>query len=159
MYLINGNVRLNRANHVLSLIEKQLEKTLDNVELFSELNFIKESILVNEETNLLVQKNDIKKGKVEQVDSKDEVIVLSIQTYPNPFNPTTTIQVNLNKDSNLKIELYNLQGQLIKTVVSGFKSSGIHSFKLDLSSYASGMYLYKVSANQTVQYGKITLTK
>jgi len=159
MYLINGNVRLNRANHSLSLIEKQLEKTLDNVELFSELNFIKESILVNEETNLLVQKNDIKKGKVEQVDSKDEVIVLSIQTYPNPFNPTTTIQVNLNKDSNLKIELYNLQGQLIKTVFGGFKSSGIHSFKLDLSSYASGMYLYKVSANQTVQYGKITLTK
>ena len=66
------------------------------------------------------------------------------QNYPNPFNPTTTIRFNLPEAGNVKLTLFNILGQEIKTLVNEFKESGVHTINFDASELNSGMYIYKI---------------
>jgi hypothetical protein len=81
------------------------------------------------------------------------------QNYPNPFNPATTIRFNLPEAGNVKITLYNLLGQQIRTLVNEFKESGVHTINFDASELNSGMYIYKIEAGSFVQTRKMTLVK
>lgn len=74
------------------------------------------------------------------------------QNYPNPFNPTTTIEFSLAKTANVKINIYNLQGQRIRTLVQQKYSAGQFSVQWDGrndqgKAVASGIYLYKMETN------------
>ncbi len=91
----------------------------------------------------------------------DEVIIPLetnlYQNYPNPFNPTTTIRFDLNKAEYIKIQVYNIKGQLVKTLVNKNLEAGIHSIvwegdSEDNSPVPSGIYYYKM---QTEEYEKI----
>jgi hypothetical protein len=81
------------------------------------------------------------------------------QNYPNPFNPATTISFNLPAAEYVKLVVYNLLGQEIKTLVNEIKESGIHTIKFDASELNSGMYIYKLEAGSFVQTRKMTLVK
>jgi len=81
------------------------------------------------------------------------------QNYPNPFNPATTIRFNLPEAGNVKITLYNLLGQQIRTLVNEYKESGVHTINFDASDLNSGMYIYKIEAGSFVQTRKMTLVK
>jgi hypothetical protein len=81
------------------------------------------------------------------------------QNYPNPFNPTTTIRFNLPEAGNVKLTLFNILGQEIKTLVNEFKESGVHTINFDASELNSGMYIYKLEAGSFVQTRKMTLVK
>jgi hypothetical protein len=81
------------------------------------------------------------------------------QNYPNPFNPTTTIKFNLPEAGNVKLTLFNILGQEIKTLVNEFKESGVHTINFDASELNSGMYIYKIEAGNFVQTRKMTLVK
>jgi hypothetical protein len=81
------------------------------------------------------------------------------QNYPNPFNPATTIRFNLPVAGNVKITLYNLLGQQIRTLVNEFKESGVHTINFNASDLNSGMYIYKIEAGSFVQTRKMTLIK
>lgn len=73
------------------------------------------------------------------------------QNYPNPFNPTTTIEFGLNKKSAVTLDIYNINGQRIESLVNGNLSAGIHKINWDASSYSSGMYFYRLhTKNHTV---------
>ena len=79
------------------------------------------------------------------------------QNYPNPFNPTTTIKFNLPEAGNVKLTLFNILGQEIKTLVNEFKESGVHTINFDASELNSGIYIYKIEAGSFVQTRKMTL--
>ena len=81
------------------------------------------------------------------------------QNYPNPFNPTTTIRFDIPEPSNVKLTLFNILGQEIKTLVNEFKESGIHTINFDASDLNSEMYIYKLEAGSFTQTRKMTLVK
>jgi len=86
------------------------------------------------------------------------------QNYPNPFNSTTTIFVNSTIGTNLKIEIFNILGQKVKTLFSGISDRIITSLSwnaLDDSGakVSSGIYLYKLVANDRVVAKKMIYIK
>jgi hypothetical protein len=73
--------------------------------------------------------------------------------FPNPFNASTTISYSLSANTDVKLEVYNLMGQKVETLVNGRQTAGFKTIQWDASSYSSGVYFYKLSA------GDLTLTK
>ena len=72
------------------------------------------------------------------------------QNYPNPFNPSTTIQFALPKDSHVLLEVYNVIGQKVMTLLNEVRPAGYHQVRLDGTNLASGVYLYRLAtANKT----------
>ena len=88
------------------------------------------------------------------------------QNYPNPFNPVTTIKYTLPESGNIKLTLYNILGQEVKTLVNEFKESGVHTINFNASELNSGIYIYriaihsdKIEAGSFLQTRKMTLVK
>ena len=81
------------------------------------------------------------------------------QNYPNPFNPTTQIEFSLAKSGIVKLEVYNSLGYKIKTLVSQFMHEGTYSYTFDASGFASGIYYYKLVADNFSQIKKMVLLK
>ena len=68
------------------------------------------------------------------------------QNYPNPFNPITTIAYTLPEAAKDRVEVYNLLGQLIETLVDAEKEADFHSIQWNASDMASGVYFYRLNA-------------
>lgn len=87
------------------------------------------------------------------------------QNYPNPFNPTTSIPYNLDRSEFVSIEVYDQNGQLVKTLVSEYKSAGIYEVIWDGTNnlgtkVASGPYFYTLSVgNQKISTRQMFLIK
>ncbi len=81
------------------------------------------------------------------------------QNYPNPFNPTTTISFSLPKGDNVKLDVFNSNGEFVQTLVDGHVGAGTSTVKFDASNLASGIYLYKIQASDFVQIRKMMLIK
>jgi hypothetical protein len=86
------------------------------------------------------------------------------QNYPNPFNPTTFIQFTLSKSSDLQLNVYNLNGQYVKTIAAGNYSAGAHLATWDGrdsrgKAVASGIYLYRLTSAGTSFTKKMILVR
>jgi hypothetical protein len=81
------------------------------------------------------------------------------QNYPNPFNPVTTIKYEVPQISNVKIEVFDVLGRVVKVLVYEEKTAGRYEIKFDASSLASGIYYYRIKANEFVQSKKMMLIK
>ena len=81
------------------------------------------------------------------------------QNYPNPFNAATTIMYNLPDDGDVKLEVYNILGQKIGTLVDGYQSAGHQSVAWDANDYSSGIYFYKLTAGDEIIAKRMTLMK
>jgi hypothetical protein len=66
------------------------------------------------------------------------------QNYPNPFNPETTITYALPEAGRVRVEIYNVLGQVVKVLVDGEREAGYHSVQWDASNMVSGIYLYRL---------------
>lgn len=75
------------------------------------------------------------------------------QNYPNPFNPTTEITFGIPKESRVRLELYNMLGQNVATLVDEVMTGGYHMVRVNSDNLPSGTYLYRMTA------GNVTLTK
>ena len=86
------------------------------------------------------------------------------QNYPNPFNPSTTISFALPEASNVSLKIFNNTGQLVRELVSQEYAAGWHNIKWDAKDdsgkkVASGVYLYRISANSFTSQRKLVLMK
>lgn len=81
------------------------------------------------------------------------------QNYPNPFNPETTIEYTLPIAVQVKIEVYNLLGQVIEVLVDAEQEAGYHSVQWDASDLASGVYFYRLTAGNFTDSKRMVLMK
>ncbi len=81
------------------------------------------------------------------------------QNYPNPFNPTTTITYDLPKVVHVALEIYNMLGQHVETLVDAMEPASHHDATFDGSRLASGVYFYRLDAGGNVLVKKLLLLK
>jgi hypothetical protein len=62
--------------------------------------------------------------------------------YPNPFNPSTVIDVGLAKGGVMSLKIYDTLGQLVKVVDEGYRSRGEYTYDVSMNNLASGVYFY-----------------
>jgi hypothetical protein len=86
------------------------------------------------------------------------------QNYPNPFNPATEIRYTLAEAAPTRMEIYNLAGRKVRTLVSGYQSAGDHNITFDGkddngAALVTGVYFYKLSSGNLVTQKKMLLMK
>lgn len=72
------------------------------------------------------------------------------QNYPNPFNPATSIQFSLPESQEVTLQVFNMLGQQVQTLVQGSMPAGNHTVSFNAENLASGVYLYRIQTAQTV---------
>ena len=98
-------------------------------------------------------------SKVIEVDMDAPIAYELSQNYPNPFNPVTTIKFTIAKSGFVKLSYYNILGELKGTIVNEFKEAGIHTVSFNASDLNSGIYFFKLEADNFVQIKKMSLIK
>ncbi|OGU57353.1 MAG: hypothetical protein A2V66_03195 [Ignavibacteria bacterium RBG_13_36_8] len=92
--------------------------------------------------------------------SVEEVpISYSLDNYPNPFNPSTTIRYQIPEKDFVTIKVYDMLGEEVSTLVEEEKPAGIHSIEFNAGNLPSGVYIYSLRTNQFQQSKKMILTK
>jgi len=81
------------------------------------------------------------------------------QNHPNPFNPNTYIRFNLLEGARIKLQVYNLKGELVDTIYQGFLNKGNYSYCWQADEMPSGIYLYSLKYDQNRITQKMILTK
>lgn len=81
------------------------------------------------------------------------------QNFPNPFNNSTTIRFTISEAGQAKLSVYNINGQLVKTLVNKPMSAGSHEIEFNATGQASGSYIYRVEANGTTKERQMILLK
>jgi len=86
------------------------------------------------------------------------------QNYPNPFNPSTTIKYGVSEPTKVRLSIYNIEGQLVATLVNETQEAGFYSVNWNGRNdfgqqLASGMYIYRIDAGNFVATKKLMLMK
>jgi hypothetical protein len=81
------------------------------------------------------------------------------QNYPNPFNPTTTISYDLPQRSHVLLRVYDIQGREVTTLVNRVEQPGLKSVNLNAEGWSSGIYYYRLQAEDFVQTKKLVLLR
>ena len=110
-----------------------------------------------------------KSGRTQQFDAVSVTVqapekLALLQNYPNPFNPTTSISFELPKSEMVNLVIYNQTGRLVRRLVQGEKSAGIHCIVWDARNehgqhVPSGIYFYVLSVGNQSITRKLTLMK
>lgn len=87
---------------------------------------------------------------------KDFVLV---QNYPNPFNPSTVISYIIPSSSDVRIEVYDVLGKLIKTLVDEKQETGIYKVNFNAEELSNGIYFYKMHAGNFMAIKKMIILK
>jgi poly(3-hydroxybutyrate) depolymerase len=85
-------------------------------------------------------------------------IILS-QNYPNPFNPSTTIRYQLPTKFNVRLEVFNILGQCVATLVNAEQQAGNYQVPFDAKTLSSGMYFYRIATETNVKFCKMMLIR
>ncbi len=79
--------------------------------------------------------------------------------YPNPFNPQTVVRFDLPQSDNVRLEIFDLLGRRVATLLDERRSAGTHNVTFDAGSLASGVYLYRLSTGSFIQTRKMILLR
>lgn len=81
------------------------------------------------------------------------------QNYPNPFNPLTTISYAIPRAAHVTLNVYDISGRLVTTLIDGYRDAGYHEVTFDGSGLPSGIYVYRIEAGQFTASSKMVLLK
>ena len=130
-------------------------------------------IIVDPESNLLFTTENLfevekimavtvggKSVKVNMVDSMEIPGEFSLSNaYPNPFNPSTTMEYYLPNNTEISIVIYDLQGRQIASLINDVVSAGNHSIVWNANNYSSGIYFVKMVAGNFIETQKLVMVK
>jgi hypothetical protein len=81
------------------------------------------------------------------------------QNYPNPFNGTTSIRYQLPQKTNIRITIYNIHGQVVRTLIHDFQPAGSYIIKFDADALPSGLYFYQLNTDDFSETKRMLLLK
>ena len=81
------------------------------------------------------------------------------KAYPNPFNPSTSISLHMPMKGNVNVKVYDLNGRVVQTLLSGVQSEGDYNMIWNASGQSSGMYLIRAETEQQKAVQKVLLLK
>jgi hypothetical protein len=86
-------------------------------------------------------------------------VQFTLDAYPNPFNPSTTIRYSIPVQSAVKLTLFNVLGQQVAVLDAGEREAGYHEVRFEATGLASGVYLYRLQAGNAVEAKKLLLSR
>jgi hypothetical protein len=100
-------------------------------------------------------------GSATSVSEKENVPVFFelSQNYPNPFNPATKIRYSVPTASNVKLEVFDILGRKVATLVNGQERAGEYAIEFDGSKLGSGVYVYRLTSSGFAVSKKMVLLK
>jgi hypothetical protein len=81
------------------------------------------------------------------------------QNYPNPFNPSTSIKYSVPESGNIRLSVFNIVGEEVAVLADGFTQAGFYEVSFNASNLPSGVYVYKLQSDNSVQAKKMMLLK
>lgn len=91
--------------------------------------------------------------------SSELPVALRLASYPNPFNPVTTLQYTVPGDGPAKLQVYDLLGRLVATLVDGYHRAGVHTVRFDGTGFASGTYICRLESAGAAATQRLALVK
>lgn len=98
-------------------------------------------------------------GTVTDVEEMPVAVAALGQCFPNPFNPTATIPVNLGRDTHVRLAVYDVRGRLMQTLQDGALPAGDHAFTFHGEGLSSGAYICRLETPAGIQTQRLTLIK
>jgi len=149
------------ANFAFISFEKNENFNLDGIRIFGKDESGNNSVIINGYNYDLI--TDPILNNKENIDQKNDNIVFD-QNYPNPFNLTTKINYFIPKYSYVNIDIYDLKGRNIKSLINSYKSRGSHSIHWDATNkfgemLSAGMYFYTIRVDNFRLVKKMILVK
>jgi hypothetical protein len=136
--MISGNSGSNDTTFIFSIVANDKHGNADT------LNF------------KLVVSNNI--TGIDNQDNLPDKFYLS-QNYPNPFNPSTTIEYDIPKAGLVTLKIYDILGREVRTIVNEEKTAGRYKISFNASSFASGVYFYRLTSGGYTSIKKMVLLK
>jgi hypothetical protein len=103
---------------------------------------------------------DYEEFYLERVRKEELITDYSLHSnYPNPFNPSTNIRYQLPQESHVLVEVFNISGRRVASLVDGVQRAGMYTVRFDGSNQASGVYFLRFQAEQFSDIQKLTLIK
>ncbi|MCF7803301.1 MAG: glycoside hydrolase family 88 protein [Candidatus Marinimicrobia bacterium] len=84
---------------------------------------------------------------------------LAVSSYPNPFNPVTTIEYTIPEQSEINLSVYNLLGEKVRSLVNSVQVQGQYSYRFDAAGLSSGVYICRLRMNNEIRTTKLLLLK
>ena len=122
-------------------------------------------VVVPEGEELFTYSGEFEIADIMVVNGSDEIDVVTPAVftlgaaYPNPFNPSTSIALDVSDAGNANVAIYNLMGQSVSTLAEGFMNAGSYTLTWDASNQVSGMYLVRAETAGFVSTQKLLLIK
>ncbi|MEK7631710.1 MAG: peptidoglycan DD-metalloendopeptidase family protein [Patescibacteria group bacterium] len=114
-------------------------------------------VYLNDNTEIWNSQTGAHLGKVAQT-TLPTVFALN-QNYPNPFNPATTIAYSLPSATHVTLDIYNVLGQRVTTLVDEQQAAGEHTATWDANPFSSGVYFYRIQTEEATETKKMLLLK
>lgn len=157
--VVQGNIIAPTARVVLG------KKTAFKGAIFADdIEVLKEAYFLAHNSSIPLPKEGVEEEEGENLLANLPTTYELSQNYPNPFNPTTTIKFALPEAGRVSLKIYNIRGQLVKTLASGYYEAGYHQVQWNATSefgdkVASGFYFYSIQAGNFHQVKKMLLVK
>jgi len=135
------------------------ERLLSDVDFLQGRNDLKVTTRIG---NLTWFTMDIASSSSVSIESAELLIPESVEllsAYPNPFNPSTQVRLQLSESDEIRLELFNLSGAKLTEIHQGMLSSGLHRFQIDMTGYASGVYFVRLATSTDLKVLPITLLR
>jgi endo-1,4-beta-xylanase len=173
---VNVGIHYNALDSLITYAETLVEDeyTPESWEMFSDSLAAAEAVMA-QNFSYLVSAADALRDAREKLENAYKGLILTnyaedpnpgvpesyhlAQNFPNPFNPTTQINYSIPAGSYISLNIYNLLGQEVATVFEGFQPAGNYSVTFDGAGLASGVYLYRLKANDFVETKRLVVAK
>jgi hypothetical protein len=157
--VVDGNGFYVSSNYGLSWVLKNSGE-LNGVNFYPSSMIIANNSMVYISTfKTSVWQNAANLVSIQQITSVTPEKFILFQNYPNPFNPNTKIKFDLKETSDVTLEIYNSAGKEIQTIVDKKLSSGSYEVNWNASDFPSGVYYYKIVAENFTETKKMMLIK